>query len=222
MPLVTDWLRAEIPARVAGEFILVGDVEIALDAAFRGGPGVLVLAGTGSNVAGRGEDGRVFTKGGWGPALADQGSGHRIGHEAVRALFLAVDEGRVTALLDDLLAFWKLGGLDDLVAFANQAPAPDFSRLTELVLRCAETGDRVAAEVLRREGEALGHLARLALRQIHSPAIAFAGSIMEKVAPVRDALLASLRAEFPTLHVLDGVVDPLDGALWRARSIPAE
>ncbi len=38
---------------MSGELILLGDVEIALDAAFHGGAGVLVLAGTGSNVAGR-------------------------------------------------------------------------------------------------------------------------------------------------------------------------
>src|ERR1022692_2933365 len=46
VPLVTDWLRDSFAARVSGELILLGDVEIALDAAFHGGPGVFVLAGT--------------------------------------------------------------------------------------------------------------------------------------------------------------------------------
>ena len=36
--------------------------------------------------------------------------------------------------------------------------------------------------------------------------------------PVRDALIASVRAEFPVLHTLDGVIDPIAGALWRART----
>ena len=44
---------------------------------------------------------------------------------------------------------------------------------------------------------------------------------MEKVQPVRDALIASVRSEFPTLHTLDGVVDPIAGALWRARTQPS-
>jgi glucosamine kinase len=48
--------------------------------------------------------------------------------------------------------------------------------------------------------------------------LAFAGSIMEKVAPVREALIAAVREEYPEIRVLDGVVDPLVGALWRARS----
>ena len=52
VPLVKDWLRESITARVGGELLILGDVEIALDAAFPGRAGVLVLAGTGSNVVG--------------------------------------------------------------------------------------------------------------------------------------------------------------------------
>jgi hypothetical protein len=51
--LVTDWLHESITARVGGGLLILGDVEIALDAAFPGRAGVLVLAGTGSNVVGR-------------------------------------------------------------------------------------------------------------------------------------------------------------------------
>jgi N-acetylglucosamine kinase-like BadF-type ATPase len=223
VPLVTDWLREAFAARVSGDLVLLGDVEIALDAAFRGGPGVLVLAGTGSNVAGRMSDGTLTGAGGYGPALADQGSGHRIGHQALRAIFMAKDEGRTTRLLDEVLSFWELRDLDDLVAYANQIPSPDFSRLTVLILRCAEAGDEVAASVLRREGEDLAYLVRLLIRRMRvldanaNPSIAFAGSIMEKVMPVREALIATVREEFPEVHALDGVVDPLAGALWRAR-----
>jgi hypothetical protein len=41
---------------------------------------------------------------------------------------------------------------------------------------------------------------------------------MEKVQPVRDALIASVRSEFPTLLTLDGVIDPIAGALWHSRT----
>jgi glucosamine kinase len=231
VPLVTDWLSESITSRVAGELILISDVEIALDAAFQGGAGVLVLAGTGSNVAGRTIDGSLLTVGGWGPNLADQGSGHRIGLEGLRAAFLAKDEGCPTLLLDAVLEFWQLASLDLLVEYANSRPAPDFSRLTEVVLRCANSGDEIAAAVLRKQGEELAWLVRLLIRRMqlasaaagsgehHTlPSIAFAGSIMEKVQPVRDALIATVRNEFPALHTLDGVIDPIAGAVWRART----
>jgi N-acetylglucosamine kinase-like BadF-type ATPase len=225
VPLVTNWLREAFAARVSGDLVLLGDVEIALDAAFHGGVGVLAMAGTGSNVAGRMPDGTLITAGGWGPELADQVSGHKIGREGARAAFLARDEQRPTILLDAILDFWQLASLDLLVEYANSRPSPDFSRLTEVILRCASEGDAVAAEVLRREGEDLAHLVRVVIRRIQAapgnttlPSLAFTGSIMEKVQPVRDALIAAVRTEFPALHTLDGVIDPIAGALWRART----
>ena len=225
VPLVTNWLREAFAFRVSGNLTLLGDVEIALDAAFQGGVGVLAMAGTGSNVAGRMPDGTLVTAGGWGPELADQGSGHKIGREGLRAAFLAKDEGRPTSLLDAVLKFWQLASIDLLVEYANSRPAPDFSRLTEIILHCASQGDAVAAEVLRREGEDLAWLVRVVIRRIQNspggstlPSLAFTGSIMEKVQPVRDALIAAVRTEFPAIHTLDGVVDPVAGALWRART----
>ncbi len=227
VPLVTDFLRQSITPRISGELILIGDVEIALNAAFQGGSGVLGLAGTGSTVAGRTRDGILTTAGGWGPALADQGSGNRIGHEALRAAFLAKDEDRPTKLIDSILEFWDLASIDLLVEYANSRPSPDFSRLTKLVLTLANAGDAVASAVLRKEGEDLGWLARVIIRRLQAadgdatdtlPSIAFAGSIMEQVKPVRDALIASVRLEFPAIQTLNGVIDPIEGAIWRART----
>jgi glucosamine kinase len=226
VPLVADWLRGAFMSRVSGQLLLLGDVEIALDAAFFGEAGVLVLAGTGSNVAGRLSNGALIAAGGWGPALADQGSGHRIGLEGLRAAFLAKDEGHSTRLLQDVMDFWRLTSLDSLVEHANKIPPPDFSELTELVLRAAEFGDEVAADVLHKEGKALAYLVQLVMRRLQSmagnhewvPPIAFAGSIMEKVSPVREAVIAAIQREFPHVRILAGVVDPIAGAVWRVRN----
>jgi glucosamine kinase len=226
VPLVKDWLRESITARVGGGLLILGDVEIALDAAFPGRAGVLVLAGTGSNVVGRTDDGDLISAGGWGPALADQGSGHIIGLESLRAIFLARDEERETRLLAAVLDFWQLSSLDNLVEYANTLPAPDFSTLTGVVMSCAEAGDEIALAVLRKQGEDLAYLVRLVIRRLRraakergwTPPIAFAGSILENVPPVRDALIAAVQLEFPQAKVPDKRVDPIDGALWRART----
>ena len=231
VPLVTEWLRAAIPQHVGGELLIVGDVEIALSAAFGAGPGVLVLAGTGSNVAGRLADGTLVTAGGWGPLMADQGSANRIGLNALRAGFLAGDEGRSTVLLHEAMRFWSLRSVSDLIEYANGSPAPDFASFAETVHQCALASDQVATEVIQREGRELGYLARLVLRRIaEKPGVpenerllrvAFAGSVAEKVQLLREALLKEIRWEFPSIHAGDGVVDPLAGALWRARDFPA-
>ena len=224
--LVTDWIHEAFAQRVGGSLILVGDVEIALDAAFFGGPGVLVMAGTGSNVAGRTAAGDLTTAGGWGPALADQGSGSRIGHQALRDTFLAIDEDRTTTLLPAILDLWQLADLESLIGHANQIPAPDFTRLAPLVMRCAAEGDAVAQNVLHREAEDLAHLVRLVMERLRRadnrpgwlPDLAFTGSILEHVVPIREGIVDALRRDLPSLKVLPGVVDPILGALWRART----
>lgn len=224
VPLVAETLRSMWSAQVGGALRLQGDVAIALDAAFHGGPGVLALAGTGSNVAGRAADGSLHTRGGWGPMLADQGSGHAIGAAALRRAMLALDEGRESTLLDVLLDFWQMPSLDALIDYANRTPSPDLSKLTPVVLQCAQRGDAVAAEVLAGEGAGLGYLVSLLLRHLRlqngnaaSDRLAFAGSVLREVALVRDALIAEVLRAFPQCEVLPGVVDPIDGALWRAR-----
>lgn len=227
VPLVTDFLRTEIAGRVSGDLLILGDVEIALDAAFPNSSGVLILAGTGSNVAGRSASGKLFGAGGYGPVLSDQGSGHRIGQQALRALFLALDENRPTTLLYAILTHWSLNTPHDLVAYANTCPYQQFSTLPKVVLRCAEAGDPVANKVLQQEGRDLAHLALLVHHKIaaadgptqtprQQPRFAFAGSILDHVHPVRQALIDALKTKIPD-PLLKGIVEPIGGALWRAR-----
>ena len=228
--LVADWMTTAFSERVSGSLCLVGDVEIALDAAFAGAPGVVAIAGTGSNVAGRDQHGAVSTVGGWGPALADQASGHRVGLQALRALFMALDEERPTSLEVAVLRRWALTDMQDLVSFANRLPAPDFSELAPAVVACAMEGDAVASSVLQQEANEMAHLVRLMIARLRRtsedadwmPDVAFAGSMLEHVPLLREGVIAALRRELPTLRARAGVVDPLLGALWRARTAAAD
>ena len=229
VPLVTAWLREAFARHVGGELLILGDVEIALDSAFPGGRGVLVLAGTGSNVAGRTAAGQVVRAGGWGPALADQGSGHFLGLEGLRRGFLARDEVRPTRLLEMAREFWELESLGALVEYANANPAPDYSKLAPGVVALADQGDGVAREVVEQGGRDLAMLAGLVIERIRAlensgpagqfpaPGVAVAGSILERVAGVRNALAAELRQRYPGIEVMEKPADPPAGALWRAR-----
>jgi glucosamine kinase len=228
VPLVVDWLREAFARHVSGSLKIVGDVEIALDSVFFGGRGVLVLAGTGSNVAGRAATGAIVTAGGWGPALADQGSGHFLGLEGLRRGFLAIDQQRSTVLLDRVLSFWNLHSLSELIEFANSNPAPEFSRLAPLIVAAAEEGDAVAQEVVAQGGADLAMLAGLVIENIrglesgspspfHPPDVAVAGSILEHVVRLRNALGSALRSRYPGIVLRETPADPPAGALWSAR-----
>ena len=237
VPLIANWLRQTFAAKVGGELLLLGDIEIALDACFPGGRGLLVLAGTGSNVAGRSSTGTIFTAGGWGPALADQGSGHFIGREALRRGFLAIDQigqGVSTGLLDKAMQHWNLPSIAALIEFANTNPAPNFTTFAPLVAASATEGDTVAQDILKQGGRELAYLAELVIERIRKletpgpesptqsapfipPAAAVAGSILRNIAPVRETLAQSLRAVYPEIQLIDAAADPVSGALWRAR-----
>jgi glucosamine kinase len=225
VPLVADWIRQAFAERVAGSLLLLGDVEIALDAAFFGGPGVIVMAGTGSNVAGRDSTGHLTTAGGWGPALADQASGNRIGEQSLRDLFLAIDAGRSTSLLQAILDLWQLSDVDALVSYANQIPSPDLSQLAPIVMKCATEGDLVAKNVLKREGEELAQLVGFVIERVCRtdprpgwlPEVAMTGSILKHIDSVREAIIDSLKLHVPGVKVIPSIVDPILGALWRAR-----
>ena len=165
-PLVAEWITNAFRSRVGGELLLVEDVDIAIDAAFQGERGVLILAGTGSNVAGRDIDGQIVTAGGWGPALSDEGSGYFLGLEALRKGFRAIDERRTTVVLETIQSYWNLSSLGELVEYANANPSPDFSALAPLVIAAAMQGDEVAEEVVRAGGEELASLAAIVIERI--------------------------------------------------------
>jgi len=224
VPSVQEWLRMQHRRWAGGELLLCGDEEIALDAAFEGGRGVLALAGTGSNVVGRTADGKRVRAGGWGPVLGDEGSGHWIGLEAVRGLFHAIDERKVTRLEEAVLEAWRLSSREALVERGNLAELKEFAALTPVVVRCAAEGDRVAAEVLRSAGRELARLVTLVIREMEElepgsalPKVALAGGILGSVDAVRTAMAAELRAAWPEVVVAREAVDPVLGALWRAR-----
>ena len=227
VPLVVDWLRENFASRVSGDLHIVGDVEIALEAAFPSDRGILILAGTGSNVAGRGSDRRIVTAGGWGPVLANQGSGHWIGMEALRRGFLAIDERRPTHLLEMARNVWGLPSVEALIEVGNAEPRPRFAELTPMVAECAAEGDVIAASILDQAGTDLGYLAQLVIERIRSeeteklplPAIATAGSVVGKIERVRDALIASLRSRYPEIRFVLEPTDPVLGALHYARTM---
>jgi glucosamine kinase len=220
---VREWAEREISNSVGGDLLLAGDEEIALEGAFRGGSGILIIAGTGSNVLGRAADGEMYHAGGWGPALGDEGSGFWIGQEAMRAGFWAKDRGITTTLLTEIGEQWGAKSLGEIVEMANARPGPDFPALTPIVARCADAGDELAVAVLERAGVELAEqvaLVALKLKESggrHKVEAAYTGSVLEHIPLVRSAMVAALKTSSPDVKVVEGAVDALEGALWRAR-----
>lgn len=153
-------IAAQLRARTGAVVAVGDDTEAALAGAFRGGPGVVVIAGTGSGALGRDAAGRLARAGGHGYLLGDEGGGYWIGRAAVAAALRAADgTGPPTAL--DRVVRAAFGGLVDAVRQVHQAPA-DRGLLTALVpavVAAGAAGDPEAARIL---SAAAGELAGLA------------------------------------------------------------
>ena len=119
---------------------------------------------------------------------------------------------------------WRVKDLGETVAFANAQPGPDFSALTPAVVRCAESGDAIATEILERAGAELARQVAIvwAKMQKHgetAATVAFTGSVVEKIAAARESMRHTLAERCPALAVVTGAINSMDGAMWRARQL---
>lgn len=146
-------LRSRGLARV----VRVGtDVEGAHRDAFGGGPGVLLVVGTGSMVWGRDPEGREFRVGGWGGMLGDEGSGYWMGLRGLRAVARAADgRGPATTLTRTLLQLLHLLHPQALIPWVATATKGEIGALAPAVLEAALDGDPGASEVLEEALEEL-------------------------------------------------------------------
>jgi len=225
-PQMSALVRSIVSKIVAGRIEVVGDSDIALNAAFGKGPGVIVIAGTGSIAYGRDVEGSTARAGGWGFAISDQGSGHWIGREALSAALRARDEqsqDSISPLLAAIMKAWQVESFEQLIPAANASPAPDFAALFPVVVSAAETGDAIAKEILSRAGGELARLAKLVVRRLGCGAaglpVGMSGGVFRHSAVVREHFYNELRGEWAGLAISREFVEPVQGALALARGL---
>ncbi|SPF45447.1 fragment of putative N-acetylmuramic acid/N-acetylglucosamine kinase (BadFG/BcrAD-type ATPase domain protein) [Candidatus Sulfotelmatobacter kueseliae] len=208
---------------------VVGDMQIALEAAFDTGPGVIVIAGTGSIAYGRDQQGNTARAGGWGFAIGDEGSAHWIGRAAVSAVLRAADRSAQapenstapgSSLAAALLQAWNVASLPDLARAANAIPPPNFAALFPAV---AASHDDLAMQVLTRAGGELAQVAAIVARrlfpvgEIGTVPVAMIGGVFGHAPLVRQVFYNELRRLAPRVEINPQVVEPVEGALRLAR-----
>jgi len=231
-------IRKIVAEAIPSEVEVVGDMEIALAAAFGSGPGVIVIAGTGSIAYGRDAQGRSARAGGWGFAVSDEGSAHWIGRAAVSALLRTIDEtiddtmdadasALESPLFLEVAKVWKVATLDEFVRKANSSP--DFAALFPAILAADKINNSLATEVLSQAGKELARLAAIVARRLFvesesdekKVAIAVAGGVFRHSFRVRDVFRAQVREFNVFSEVEESIADPAVGALQMAR-MPAQ
>jgi glucosamine kinase len=226
---IASIVRRIVAEVIPGEIEIVGDMRIALEAAFGAGPGVVVIAGTGSIAYGRNAKGSTARAGGWGFALSDEGSAHWIGRMAVATLLRVQDndarlEPEASPLFNELKAAWKLDSLGQLVRTANSTP--DFAALFPAVQSAASAGDAVAQRILAQAGVELAQLASIVIRRLFpelpppsssAVPLAIVGGVFRHAPRVRELFYNEVRSVYSNVVLNPEVIEPVHGALQRAR-----
>ena len=178
---------------------LMTDGDIALYGATDGGPGIVVISGTGSICCGVNRQGRHVFAGGWGPVAGDEGSGSWIARRALQAVAQASDErGPRTALTAVACEYFQVNTPDDL-STAIYAPTITNDRIagfSKQVIETARAGDLVAGNILTEAGSELGKAAATVIRKLKMEQerfqVAFVGGVFAAgelvIEPLRDEI----------------------------------
>jgi glucosamine kinase len=214
-PEVAETVRrilAEIlpSTKVPSTINVVGDMQIALEAAFGDGPGVLVIAGTGSIAYGRDAHGNTARAGGWGFAISDEGSAHWIGRAAAAALVRDMDRTEMhrtdparteaarsagdskshaalqsSPLASALMKAWNVVSLEEFARAPASANPPDFAALFPAVVASTEDS---ATQILASAGAELAHLASVVICRLFPPSRTSETNVAASAAPIPVAM----------------------------------
>ena len=222
-------LCAALPAARA---VVGSDAVMAHAGALGGGPGVVLVVGTGAAAVAIGRDGVAHRVDGAGSWLGDEGGGGWLGLHGLRAALRAL-EGRGPATALQALAAARFGPLPALPARleGEQNPPRLAASFAPDVVAAAAAGDPVADALLRRAIDALvatvrAAAARLALRPV--PFAMLGGLAAALSAPLLAALAGDGLVHVPAPGTaLDGarlLVQPgalHEQGLVRAQASPA-
>jgi len=213
------WLRRHIPAR---RYMLTFDAAIALAAAVRKAPGIIVIAGTGSIAFARSDRGELLRAGGWGIPFDDHGSGYDLGCKGVTAALEAFDgRGPRTVLMDRICHHLDLGNITEIIS--KQLEQQDIASLFPMVTGAARDGDLVARHLCDDAARDLANLAVALLARAgwmrRATPVVTTGGVFNSSILIRRTFARHLRRLAPLARVQLLGCPPVEGALWLARDL---
>ena len=218
-PRVEEILQEELEnACFRGSRYLCGDQEIALRGAMDG-PGIVVIAGTGSICFGKNAAGERARSGGFGHLIDDGGSGYALGRDvlgcAVRCADGRVRNSGILQAVCDRLG----GGVDTIVPFVY-SPETDkaaIAKFAPIALEHADRGDPEAWRILRQGAQELAQMVAAVQRRLDMPRcrISLLGGLLASENPYRQVVAEQLT-------YLGTVVPAKHDALWGAAQMAWE
>jgi N-acetylglucosamine kinase-like BadF-type ATPase len=201
--------------------LVTTDLEIALEAAFGAGEGIMLLAGTGSAAFGRDAIGHTARAGGRGPWFSDEGSAFDIGRRAFQAVALADEHrGPATKLSGRILGWNEANTWDALLEHITKSPDAVFPKTFPLVAELADAGDAVSRDILSASATSLAQLAASVAKNLvmvdREISIARVGGVYGRSKFFDSAIAAELKKALPRARLATVEIPPAEAAVRMA------
>jgi len=201
------------------------DALIALEGAFKGGAGIILIAGTGSIAFGKDEKGNIYRTGGWGRILGDEGSGFFIGKHAMTVVCRHLDGRSAPTLLTAMVAKkFGLKSSTDIIS-AVYKDNMNIAAIAPLVFEAAKKGDAAASEIIQLSSVELTEHVRALVMKIQGGKtetvrrkipLSFIGGLIAEETSLTRALRRQISNSFPNIDIVEPMAPPVYGAVLMA------
>ena len=203
------------------------DARIALEGAFKGGRGIILIAGTGSIAFGKDGKGNVHRVGGWGRILGDEGSGYYIGKRALTAVCRHLDGRSEPTLLTRMIANkFALKTPTDIITAVYKNNF-DVATMAPLVFDAAKKGDAASRVIVQGAADELAEHVRSLLKKTEPRKnklvrekipLSFIGGLIANDTLLSLALKRKISTSVSQITVITPMSPPVYGAVIMALS----
>lgn len=212
---------AKFKNAVIKNFKVVSDARIALEGAFSGKPGSILISGTGSIMFGKDSNGEIHRVGGFGRFLGDEGSGYSLGRKGLAAVSKFYDgRGHLTMLSKLVANDFGINTSEKLInaVYKNNF---DIASVARQVIYAAKKDDEICKKIVDEEtDELILHIKAMKekLKQ-EVMEVSFVGSVISNDNYFSRLLNKKIKERFSDIIVKEPDHQPVMGAVIMAKEL---
>ncbi len=225
-----EYLKNEIIKRTTEEglaksaLFITSDAKIALEGAFGGKEGIILIAGTGSIAFGKSDSGDTIRSGGLGRIIGDEGSGYDIGRKALAEFGRFLDgRSKHSGLFSLITQIYQINNIESLIDHVY-GKGVNPAEIAPLVIKMAEDKDSLCLGIIDSAVDDLMALLNSVKNRLRmtKPSVSLMGGLLSSVNYYSSAIRKRLIEDRIGFSLTDALFSPEMGAVIYLRNILAE
>lgn len=194
---------------------IVGDNLIAIEGAFNRKDGIIVISGTGSICFAKCSD-YIFTSGGWGHLLGDEGSGYSLARDALKAITALIDGlGKETILSKLLKDEFALSDRSSIISFVYSVDKKEIASIAPIVEKAGRMADEVALKIIKDNASLLAQKVKSVSVKLPKDErrLVLCGSLLTNDTLLREYFIQEIKKQDKEIQLVEPAFSPVMGAL---------